>query len=161
MSGPAYAAIADAAAKASSAATRLRVMFVCTGNICRSPTGEAVLRCLVDRAGLAAHVDVISSGTHGYHVGDPPDPRAIKAAEAKGYRGIAAQRARHLGRADLASSHLVFAMDASHIAHIRSLAAGDASLLGKTFLLLDAIPSGPLGRDIEGAPDPQVATRYL
>ncbi|MCG8649783.1 MAG: protein tyrosine phosphatase, partial [Pirellulales bacterium] len=60
-----------------------RVLFVCMGNICRSPAGEAVMQRFAEEFRVDVHVD--SAGTHGYHVGDPPDPRMKDAAEARGY----------------------------------------------------------------------------
>ena len=58
-----------------------RVLFVCTGNICRSPTAEGVFRHLIQEAGLAGAIESASAGTHGYHIGDPPDQRTIAAAK--------------------------------------------------------------------------------
>jgi protein-tyrosine phosphatase len=87
-----------------------RVLFVCMGNICRSPTAEGVFRkLLVERAPeLDVHVD--SAGTHGYHIGEPPDPRACRAAESRGVdlRGL---RSRRVVAEDFAYFELVLAMD--------------------------------------------------
>ena len=63
----------------------VRVLFVCMGNICRSPTAEAVLRKALKEHGIDDRVEVDSAGTHGYHVGEPPDPRTQRAAESRGY----------------------------------------------------------------------------
>ena len=95
------------------------VLFVCTGNICRSPTGEAVLRERAARAGLALHVD--SAGTHGYHVGEPADPRSIAAAARRGY-DLSPQRARKVERIDFERFDHVLALDRGHQAILARLA---------------------------------------
>ena len=74
-------------------AAALRVLMVCMGNICRSPTAEGVLRAKLQRAGLAGRVLVDSAGTLGSHSGEPPDPRAVRHAAQRGY-DIAGLRAR-------------------------------------------------------------------
>ena len=86
------------------------VLFCCTGNICRSPTAEGVFIRKVSDAGLAARILVDSAGTHGYHIGDPPDPRAQMAAKARGY-DLSGLRARRLERGDFDRFDLVLAMD--------------------------------------------------
>jgi protein-tyrosine phosphatase len=63
---------------------KVSILFVCMGNICRSPTAEGVFRHVVNEAGLAHRFEIDSVGTHAYHVGDPPDRRAIAAAERRG-----------------------------------------------------------------------------
>ncbi len=93
-----------------SVATR-RVLFVCTGNICRSPTAEGVLRTLAVRSGLALEVD--SAGLLGAHAGEPPDPRAQAAAARRGY-DLAALRARRLEPEDLDAFDHVWVMDRGH-----------------------------------------------
>jgi protein-tyrosine phosphatase len=100
---------------ATAEAAELRVLMVCTGNICRSPTAEGVLRDRLVRAGLAGRVVVDSAGTQGYHTGEGPDPRAVKAAAARGYdlRGL---RARPMSPADFAQFDLLLAMDEDHLA---------------------------------------------
>jgi protein-tyrosine phosphatase len=97
------------------AGAELRLLMVCTGNICRSPTAEAVLRDRLARAGLAGRVWVDSAGTQGYHTGEAPDPRAVKAAAARGYdlRGL---RARPMVAADFQHFHWLLAMDEDHLA---------------------------------------------
>jgi len=90
-----------------------RVLFVCTGNICRSPTAEGVFRRFVEQAGLADRIGTDSAGTHGYHIGEPPDPRTQAAASARGY-DLSGLRARRLAREDFHRFDLVVAMDRDH-----------------------------------------------
>lgn len=87
-----------------------RVLMCCTGNICRSPTAEGVLRAKLAVAGLARHVQVDSAGTHGYHVGAPPDDRTQSRALQRGYN-LSAQRARAVVSADFERFDLVLGMD--------------------------------------------------
>lgn len=91
-----------------------RILFVCTGNICRSPTAEGVMRALLKDAGLHARVEVDSAGTHGYHIGHQPDPRTQKAASKRGY-DLSALRARMVAREDFARFDHVLAMDEGHL----------------------------------------------
>jgi protein-tyrosine phosphatase len=89
---------------------RVRVLFVCMGNICRSPTAEGVFRHLVDEAQLGSLIDVDSAGTHAYHAGEPPDPRSQEEARRRGI-DITGQRARQVGVRDFAAFDYVVAMD--------------------------------------------------
>jgi protein-tyrosine phosphatase len=93
-----------------------RVLFVCMGNICRSPTAEGVFRDMVERAGLADTIHIDSAGTHDYHVGHPPDARAQAAAARRGY-DLSKLRARQVADSDFAAFDFVLAMDQ----HNRSL----------------------------------------
>lgn len=86
------------------------VLFCCTGNICRSPTAEGVFMKKVADARLAGRILIDSAATHGYHIGEPPDPRTQKAARARGY-DLSALRARRVERGDFARFDLVLAMD--------------------------------------------------
>lgn len=90
------------------------VLFVCTGNICRSPTADGVLRQKVMASGLAGRVAVDSAGTMDYHVGEPPDDRAQVHALRRGY-DISTLRARQVQRADFGRFDLIVAMDDSHL----------------------------------------------
>ena len=96
----------------------MKVLFVCTGNICRSPTAEGVLRRLAELERLNVHVE--SRGTHDYHVGEPPDERAQEHAKRRGY-DLSAQRARHISRRDFEEFDLVLAMDRGHLRILQRL----------------------------------------
>lgn len=100
---------------------RVSVLFVCTGNICRSPTAEAVFRKLVEDAGMGQRILADSAGTHGYHVGEPPDPRAQAAGAARGY-DLSGLRARKIERADFDRFDLIVAMDQDHQAILSRVA---------------------------------------
>ena len=91
-----------------------RILFVCTGNICRSPTAEAVARHLVETAGLRGRIEVDSAGTQGYHAGEAPDPRTQKAAKLRGY-DLSRLRARKLELRDFQEFDLLLAMDRRHL----------------------------------------------
>ena len=93
------------------------VIFVCMGNICRSPTAHAVFRVKLRAAGLAPCVRVDSAGTHDYHPGEPPDPRSQKHARRRGYE-LSGLRARHLADADFERADLLLAMDDDNLAEI-------------------------------------------
>jgi protein-tyrosine phosphatase len=90
----------------------MKVLFVCTGNICRSPTAEGVLRELSKQQGVSLHVE--SRGTHDYHVGEPPDERAQHHAKRRGY-DLSRQRARHVSTGDFEAFDLIVAMDRGHL----------------------------------------------
>ena len=90
----------------------MRILFVCLGNICRSPTAEAVMRGLVAEAGLDGEVEIESAGTGSWHLGDPPDPRAVAAAAERGVQLDGA--ARQVDDADFDRFDLVIAMDQSN-----------------------------------------------
>jgi protein-tyrosine phosphatase len=93
----------------------MRVLMVCMGNICRSPTAEAVLREKLRQAGLGDRVAVDSAGTHGWHQGEPPDPRAIAHAARRGY-DLKPLRARAVADADFDGFDLLLAMDWDNLA---------------------------------------------
>jgi len=89
------------------------VLFVCTGNICRSPTAEGVMTAKLVAAGLADRVTCDSAGTHAFHVGNPPDPRALRHALDRGY-DLSALRARKVDAVDFERFDLLLAMDHGH-----------------------------------------------
>ena len=90
----------------------MKVLFVCTGNICRSPTAEGIFKEMARREGLRVHVE--SAGTHDYHVGEPPDERAQHHAKRRGY-DLSQQRARHVAKDDFEAFDLIVAMDRGHL----------------------------------------------
>lgn len=98
----------------------LRVLLVCLGNICRSPTAEGVLRQRLVAQGLDEQVDVDSAGTGGWHAGEPPDPRAQRHALLRGY-DLSRLRARRIVDADFDRFDLLLAMDADNLAELQRL----------------------------------------
>jgi protein-tyrosine phosphatase len=90
------------------------VLFVCMGNICRSPTAEGVFRHLVAEAGLVELIEVDSAGTHAYHVGEPPDRRATEAAMRRGF-SMSGIRARRVADTDFDAFDLIIAMDQANV----------------------------------------------
>jgi len=92
-----------------------KVLFVCMGNICRSPTAQGVFRKMVAEAGLESSVRVESAGTHSYHVGEPPDARAVQAAKRRGVE-IGDLRARQVTAEDFREFDLILAMDWENLA---------------------------------------------
>ena len=121
----------------------IRISFVCTGNICRSPMGEVVFRELASRAGLADHFSVSSRGTHGYHVGDGADPRTVAALAAAGYDGTA-HRASQFSAADIADNEILIALDRGHERAMLGLGAARDQVR----LMTDFDPSHPHDPDV-------------
>jgi protein-tyrosine phosphatase len=133
---------------------RLRVCFVCSGNICRSPMAEFVLRGMVAEAGFDHLVDVDSAGTGDWHIGEQADHRALQALRRQGYDG-ASHRARQFDPRWFASRQLVIALDRGHLRTLRSWAANDHER-GRIHLLRSFDPavgadSSPYELDV---PDP-------
>lgn len=93
---------------------KIRVLFVCMGNICRSPTVEAVFKKHTINAGLGQYIESDSAGTHDYHIGDPPDARAQSAARKRGY-DLSMLRGRQVSFADFQRFDYVLAMDAQNL----------------------------------------------
>ncbi|MDX1505642.1 MAG: low molecular weight protein-tyrosine-phosphatase [Spongiibacter sp.] len=99
----------------------LRVLLVCLGNICRSPAAHGVLVHQLAQAGLAGRVAVDSAGTGDWHVGRPPDPRMLSAAQQRGY-DLSPLRARQVCAADFDEYDYILAMDNSNLVDLRALA---------------------------------------
>ena len=130
----------------------MRLLFVCLGNICRSPTAEATMRALVREAGLQEEIEIDSAGTGGWHVGSRPDARAVAAARA---RGVALEgAAREVRAEDFEDFDLLIAMDRSNLRALRQLAPSEEAR-AKVRLLREfdpastgrARPPGPNGAD--------------
>jgi protein-tyrosine phosphatase len=124
-----------------------RILFVCLGNICRSPTAEGVLRKLVEARGLSASFRIDSAGTSSHHEGELPDPRTRAAARR---RGVALEhRARGVTEADFRSFDLLLAMDAANVASLRRMRPSDAT--AEVRLLRSFDPESPPDAEV---PDP-------
>ncbi|HET7204098.1 MAG TPA: low molecular weight protein-tyrosine-phosphatase [Steroidobacteraceae bacterium] len=125
----------------------MRVLFVCMGNICRSPTAEAVFREYVRRHAPELEVEIDSAGTHDYHIGEPPDSRARRAAAGRGL-DISGLRARQVEQADFERFDLILAMDRSNRAAL--IARSPPAYRSRVRLLLEFAEAA--GR--EDVPDP-------
>lgn len=121
-----------------------RILFVCTGNICRSPTAEAFFSDLVHRAGLQDRIVTDSVGIANWHVGKPPDSRSIEALRNRGV-DMSHLRARAISSDDYWQNDLLLAMDHTHLDYLQSHAGSDA---GEIRLFLET-----LGR-MDDVPDP-------
>jgi len=99
----------------------VNVLFVCLGNICRSPSAEGVFRALVEREGLSEAITCDSAGTGSWHIGKPPDARATEAAAGRGY-DLSGFRARQASPRDFDDFDLVIAMDRSNHANLAAMA---------------------------------------
>jgi len=106
---------------------------VCTGNICRSPTAEGVFRHLVRQAGLEDVIETDSAGTHGYHVGEAPDPRSQHAAKARGV-DLSDLRARKVTAGDFADFDYLLAMDRGHLTQLQRMLTQGRKATVKLFL---------------------------
>ncbi|UJQ93603.1 low molecular weight protein-tyrosine-phosphatase [Mariluticola halotolerans] len=109
-----------------------RILFVCLGNICRSPTAEAVFRTRARQAGLGG-IEVDSAGTGDWHIGAPPDPRAIMAAKARQY-DLSDLRGRQVTVADFYAFSHIMAMDRQNLTALQALAPADSKAQLQLFL---------------------------
>lgn len=133
-------------ANAVEARGKIRVLMVCLGNICRSPTAHGVLEKLINNKGLSESIEVDSAGTSTYHIGNHPDPRSIAAAARRGY-DLQHQIARQVSTADYHDFDYILAMDEDNLRHLE----GSAPLEGKARvrLLLDYSKA-----EVVSVPDP-------
>jgi protein-tyrosine phosphatase len=129
----------------------MRILFVCLGNICRSPTAEGTMRALVRDAGLEDRIEIDSAGTGAWHVGSAPDERATAAAAA---RGIALDgAARRVRESDFDDFDVIVAMDAANLDELRALAGDAPSRRAKLHLLREFDPASAGADDLD-VPDP-------
>jgi protein-tyrosine phosphatase len=126
---------------------RQRILFVCMGNICRSPTAEGVTRELANRLGMADLFEFDSAGTHGYHIGNPPDKRARQAAQGRGY-DLSALKARQVSSADFVRFDRILAMDRDNLALLQQACPSEHQ--GKLGLFLEYAAEA----EVEEVPDP-------
>ena len=122
-----------------------KVLFICLGNICRSPTAEAVFKARAASAGLEVHAE--SAGTSGWHIGEPPDLRSLEAGEARGY-SFAGQASRKVIRADFGEFDHILAMDTKNVEALREMCPD--SYLSRIELFLDYVPNS----ETREVPDP-------
>ena len=128
----------------------MRILFVCLGNICRSPTAESVMRSLVEQAGLQDEIEVESAGTGDWHIGRPRDAQSTEAAKA---RGIALTgRGRQVTASDFDAFDLIVAMDRANLRELQGLAPG-AEARTKIHLLREFDPASAGAPDLD-VPDP-------
>ncbi len=106
---------------------RISILFVCMGNICRSPLAQGIFSHLIDEAGFADRFEVDSAGTGGWHEGEHPDRRSVATARAHGV-DISRQRARQIRRKDFGNFDLILAMDRSNIAELQRMSEGAANI---------------------------------
>jgi protein-tyrosine phosphatase len=126
---------------------QVRVLFVCMGNICRSPTAEGVFKRIVEKAGLEGLVVSDSAGTHDYHIGEQPDSRSQRAAANRGY-DLAALRGRQVGRRDFEEFDYVLAMDLANLRQLERLCPPQHAHKVRLFLEFSGDPA------LREVPDP-------
>ena len=126
---------------------KIRVLFVCMGNICRSPTAHGVFEAMVKAEGLSDLIEVDSAGTHAYHVGEPPDPRSQETALARGV-DLSTQRARRAVSEDFERFDYVIAMDRDNHQILRAICPQGRE--ARLSLFLSFIP----GQQSQDVPDP-------
>jgi len=111
----------------------MKVLFVCLGNICRSPTAEGVLRSIAARESPELDLQIDSAGTADYHVGEPPDRRTVAAAKRRGY-DLSSLRARQVRAEDFRRFDYVLAMDRANLSELESRRLSDATATLSLFM---------------------------
>lgn len=132
--------------------SKISVLFVCMGNICRSPTAHGVFLDLVEKEGLSEKIEVESAGTHAYHISEPPDPRAQEAALKRDI-DLSSLRARKATSEDFFKFDYIFAMDKRNYHHLLGMAPDEHE--EKLKLFLDYAPQ----LNISEVPDPYYGGR--
>lgn len=129
----------------------MKVLFVCLGNICRSPTAEGIFRHYVEQAGLSDKITIDSAGTADWHIGKSPDPRTVAAAAKRGYK-LSGLRGRQVQPEDFSQFDLVLAMDKSNLINLQAIQPvdGEAELalyLPRFGISPDEVPDPYYGGD--------------
>ena len=132
---------------------KTKVLFVCMGNICRSPTAEATFRSIVLKQELSDFFEIDSAGTHAYHIGNPPDSRSQQTARKYGV-DLSNQRARQVHENDFYYYDYIIAMDTDNIEILRSICPADSQSQIK--LLLDYLPDA----SFQSVPDPYFEGKF-
>ena len=132
---------------------KTKVLFVCMGNICRSPTAEGSFRSIVSKQELSDFFEIDSAGTHAYHIGNPPDSRSQQSARKYGV-DLSNQRARQIHESDFYYYDHIIAMDSDNIDILKSICPTDSQSQIK--LLLDYFPDASL----QSVPDPYFEGKF-
>jgi len=132
---------------------KTKVLFVCMGNICRSPTAEGAFRRLVEDNGCSEMFEIDSAGTHAYHVGNPPDRRSQQAAKFQGVN-LSNQRARQVHESDFYHYDKILAMDLDNYYNLKSERPNESQ--SEIELLLDYLPDNKM----KSVPDPYFEGKF-
>ena len=132
---------------------KTKILFVCMGNICRSPTAEGSFRSIVSKQNLSDRFEIDSAGTHAYHIGNPPDSRSQKTARKHGV-DLSNQRARKVHESDFFYYDYIIAMDTDNIGILRSICPANSQSQIK--LLLDYLPDA----SFPSVPDPYFEGKF-